>query len=101
MFLEDSGGAVSHQSHADPARAERGAHARGLGDVRACARCRTPPDEPALTLEETLRDRLEPLRVPAAMGLSFGHVTHHFTIPLGIRARFDCDRRTLTVLEPR
>ncbi|HUQ28783.1 MAG TPA: LD-carboxypeptidase [Usitatibacter sp.] len=66
----------------------------------ACARCRTPPDEPALTLEETLRDRLEPLRVPAAMGLSFGHVAHHFTIPMGIRARFDASERTLTVLEP-
>ncbi len=66
----------------------------------ACARCRTPPDEPSLTLEETMRDRLEPLRVPAAMGLSFGHVTHHFTIPLGIRARFDASERTLTLLEP-
>jgi muramoyltetrapeptide carboxypeptidase len=66
----------------------------------ACARCRTPPDEPSLTLEETLRGRLEPLHVPAAMSLSFGHVAQHFTIPLGIRARFDASERTLTLLEP-
>ena len=66
----------------------------------ACTKCVTPPDEPSLTLEETLRDRLEPLRVPAATGLSFGHVRQHFTIPMGIRARFDATARTLTFLEP-
>lgn len=65
-----------------------------------CTRCRTPPDEPSISLEETLRDRLEPLHVPAAIGLSFGHVQQHFTIPLGIRARFDATERTLTLLEP-
>jgi muramoyltetrapeptide carboxypeptidase len=73
------------------------AHAVMFG---ACAGCRTPPDEPSLTLDETFRDRLEPLHVPAATGLSFGHVMHHFTIPLGIRARFDASERTLTMLEP-
>jgi muramoyltetrapeptide carboxypeptidase len=66
----------------------------------ACAGCRTPAGEPALTLEETLRDRLEPLHVPAVTGLSFGHVAYHFTIPLGIRARLDATERTLTLLEP-
>ena len=65
-----------------------------------CARCRTSTDEPSLTMEETLRDRLEPLPLPAAMGLSFGHLAHHFTIPMGIRARFDATARTLTILEP-
>lgn len=66
----------------------------------ACAGCRTPPDEPALTLEETFRDRLEPLHVPVATGLSFGHVAQHFTMPLGIRARLDASERALTILEP-
>ena len=65
-----------------------------------CRGCTAPPDEASLTLEETLRDRLEPLRVPAAMGLSFGHVQYHFTIPLGIRARLDASAHTLTLLEP-
>jgi muramoyltetrapeptide carboxypeptidase len=65
-----------------------------------CTACTVPEGEATLTLEETLRDRLEPLHVPAAMGLSFGHVTRHFTMPLGIRARFDAAERTLTILEP-
>lgn len=74
-------------------------HARAVM-FGACAGCRTPPDEPALALDETFRDRLEPLHVPVATGLSFGHVQYHFTMPLGIRARFDAGERTLTMLEP-
>jgi muramoyltetrapeptide carboxypeptidase len=65
-----------------------------------CTDCTVPPGEATLSLEETLRDRLEPLHVPAAMGLSFGHLTRHFTMPLGIRARFDPAGSTLTILEP-
>ncbi len=65
-----------------------------------CRKCVTPSDEASLSLDETLVDRLEPLGVPAAYGLSFGHVANHFTIPMGVRARFDATARTLTVLEP-
>jgi muramoyltetrapeptide carboxypeptidase len=65
-----------------------------------CRGCRVEDGDPTLTLDETLRDRLEPLHIPSAMGLSFGHVMRHFTIPLGIRARFDANQRTLTLLEP-
>jgi muramoyltetrapeptide carboxypeptidase len=66
----------------------------------ACSKCVAAPDEASLSLDETLVDRLEPLGVPAAYGLSFGHVTQHFTIPMGVRARFDATERTLTLLEP-
>jgi muramoyltetrapeptide carboxypeptidase len=65
-----------------------------------CADCVVHDGSPTLTLEETLRDRLEPLKIPAAIGLSFGHVSRHFTIPLGVRARFDATARTTTLLEP-
>jgi muramoyltetrapeptide carboxypeptidase len=65
-----------------------------------CVRCVVPPGDATLSLEETLHDRLEPLHVPAAMGMSFGHLAHHFTMPIGIRARFDASERTLTILEP-
>ena len=65
-----------------------------------CAHCVVADGGPSLTLEETLRDRLEPLKVPTAIGLSFGHVGQHFTIPLGVRARLDATARTVTLLEP-
>lgn len=63
-------------------------------------KCGPPADgEPSLTLEETLVDKVDPLGVPAAYGLSFGHISHQFTLPLGIRARFDATARTVTMLE--
>jgi muramoyltetrapeptide carboxypeptidase len=60
----------------------------------------TPDDEPSITLEETLEDRIYPLGTPAAYGLSFGHIANQLPLPLGIRARFDAAERTLTLLEP-
>jgi muramoyltetrapeptide carboxypeptidase len=65
-----------------------------------CRKCAVAAEEASLSLDETLQDRLEPLGVPVASGLSFGHVAHHFTIPMGVRARFDATARTLTLLEP-
>ncbi len=65
-----------------------------------CQRCASAPEEPSLTMEETLTDRIEPLGIPAAYGFSFGHVSQHFTIPIGVRARFDATAHTLTFLEP-
>ena len=50
-------------------------------------------------LEEVLHDLLAPLGVPVALGLPFGHGRENWTLPLGIRARFDADRGTLDVLE--
>lgn len=65
-----------------------------------CRKCVVDDGEPTLTLEETLDDTIQPLGIPAASGFSFGHVTQHFTIPMGIRARLDATERTLTILEP-
>jgi muramoyltetrapeptide carboxypeptidase len=62
-------------------------------------KCNPPDDEPSLTLEETLVDRGYPLGIPVAMGLSFGHIAHQFTLPMGVRARFDAGERTLALLE--
>lgn len=59
-----------------------------------------PEGEATLSLVETLIDRLEPLGVPVRYGFSFGHVAHHFTIPMGIRARMNADAGSLTLLEP-
>jgi muramoyltetrapeptide carboxypeptidase len=74
-------------------------HAAGIMFGK-CWRCRVPEGEATLSLEETLRDRFEPLRVPAAIGLSFGHNSGNFTLPIGVRARFDATERTVTLLEP-
>lgn len=50
--------------------------------------------------EDVYRQHLEPLGVPAMVGLPCGHGKHLATLPLGARARLDADRCTLEVLEP-
>ena len=100
VFLEDIGEA--------PYRINRMlTHLTLTGDLPSAAglmlgvfvKCHPPDNEPSLTLEETLVDRAWPLGIPSAIGMSFGHIAHQFTLPLGIRARFDAGERTLALLE--
>ena len=56
--------------------------------------------ENSLTLMETLYDRLGDLSVPVLYGLSFGHIDHQFTLPVGIKASIDTTTESLTLLEP-
>ena len=62
-------------------------------------KCEAPDDEPSLTLAQTLQDQFGASRVPAAYGLSFGHVAPQVTLPVGVRARFDAEAGTITLLE--
>jgi muramoyltetrapeptide carboxypeptidase len=62
--------------------------------------CEADEGDTALTLNDTLDQHLQPLRVPAVSGYSFGHIRHQFTLPMGILATLDADRQTLTLLEP-
>ncbi len=67
--------------------------------VGICDNCGPVEGESALTLEQTLDQHLLPLRVPAVTGYSFGHIRNQFTLPMGIFARLDTERQTLTLLE--
>jgi muramoyltetrapeptide carboxypeptidase len=68
--------------------------------VGICENCGPQGDGPSLTLDETLDVHLQPLRVPAVTGYSFGHIRNQFTLPVGVRARLDTEARTVTLLEP-
>jgi muramoyltetrapeptide carboxypeptidase len=52
------------------------------------------------TVEDVLRERLAPLRVPIVAGLPFGHVAFNATLPVGLRVTLDGDRGDLLVEEP-
>ena len=58
-----------------------------------------PPDDQSLSLNEVLDHHFAASPVPAVYGYSFGHIAHQFTLPIGVRARLDTSRRTLTLLE--
>ena len=62
-------------------------------------KCEAPQGESSLSLNETVDDHLERLRVPAVCGFSIGHIANQMTLPLGVRARLDTDAQTLTLLE--
>ena len=49
------------------------------------------------TVEDVLRERLWPLKVPVVIGLPFGHVPHNATLPIGGRATLDADNGDLII----
>ncbi len=67
-----------------------------VGDSPTCDRPRSPH---GLTLREVLLDRLGPLGVPMIYGFPCAHTAYRATVPLGVRARLDADKGTLTFLE--
>jgi muramoyltetrapeptide carboxypeptidase len=67
--------------------------------IGICENCGPQGDGPSLTLDETFDVHLQPLRVPAVTGYSFGHIRNQFTLPVGIRGRLDTEARTVTLLE--
>ena len=56
-------------------------------------------DEPRLTLKEALDDLLKPLDMPIFYGYSFGHIGYIITIPTGVNARMNADKKSLKLLE--
>lgn len=75
-----------------------------LRDVRAAllgvfVKCEPTPGEESLMLSQALTDHFAARPIPAAYGLSFGHIASQWVLPIGVRARFDADSRTLTLLE--
>jgi muramoyltetrapeptide carboxypeptidase len=68
--------------------------------IGICENCGPQGDGSSLSLDETLDVHLQPLHAPAVTGYSFGHIRNQFTIPVGVRARLDTERQTVTLLEP-
>jgi muramoyltetrapeptide carboxypeptidase len=54
----------------------------------------------AFGFDELLNQYLVPLGIPVALGLPFGHIDAQWTLPLGVRARFDAGEGTIELVEP-
>ena len=61
--------------------------------------CNPKTDENSLSLMECFKDLLGGLGIPVFYGLSFGHISNQFTLPVGIEAELDTEGGTLTFLE--
>jgi len=64
-----------------------------------CTDCESGNSYGSLTLEQVLREHIEPLGVPAFSGSMIGHIDTQFTIPLGIDVQIDADAGTIRMLE--
>ena len=53
----------------------------------------------SLSLEDLWDDHIRPLNKPAYAGAMIGHITHKFTMPIGIEAEIDADAGTIKFLE--
>jgi len=72
-----------------------------VGDMEKCDWREERPEWPRTkSIEDVLEERLEPLGVPVLYKLPLGHAKHLATLPLGVTATLDADRRTLTIDEP-
>lgn len=56
-------------------------------------------DSNTFSMEQVLRDRLEPLGIPTLRGVMIGHIEDKTVVPLGIRAQLDVEAGSLTLLE--
>ncbi|MBR9854243.1 MAG: LD-carboxypeptidase [Algicola sp.] len=72
--------------------------AKGIvfGVCNGCDRKRTTDN---FTLREVIMDRIAPLGLPAAYGLSFGHVPQNFTLPIGTKAYFNASKKEIRLEE--
>jgi muramoyltetrapeptide carboxypeptidase len=64
-----------------------------------CSNCSADSDYGSLTLEEVIREYIQPLKIPACLGLTIGHLEIIETIPIGIAVEFDANQGTITMLE--
>ena len=62
-------------------------------------KCEAAANEASLTLSQALTDHFAARPIPSAYGLSFGHIASQWVLPIGVRARFDADARTVTLLQ--
>jgi muramoyltetrapeptide carboxypeptidase len=67
--------------------------------IGVMADCEADPDDHSLTLLETITDRTADLGIPVVYGLSFGHIDHQCTLPVGINATLDTVAHTLQYRE--
>jgi muramoyltetrapeptide carboxypeptidase len=64
-----------------------------------CTKCDAGGGYGSLTLEDVFVDHIAPLRQPAYAGAMIGHISHKFTIPVGINAEMDAAKGTIQLLE--
>jgi muramoyltetrapeptide carboxypeptidase len=64
-----------------------------------CTNCSAGSDYSSFTLDEVIRQHIEPLKIPAWIGASIGHLEIIYTLGIGIEVAIDSNKGTITMLE--
>lgn len=64
-----------------------------------CTNCGPDPDYASLTLDEVIRDHIQPLGIPAWTGAMIGHIEPVITLPIGGRVEIDASTGRIQMLE--
>jgi muramoyltetrapeptide carboxypeptidase len=100
LFIEDVNEAVYRVDRMVNQLALAGILKRTRGVVFGrCTDCDPGEGYGSLTLEQVLRDHLEPLGVPVFAGTRIGHIPEQFTIPIGTEVEIDATAGTIRLLE--
>lgn len=67
-----------------------------LGDFNKCV---SDKHDENLTLEQVIEDHIKPVGKPTIYNLQGGHCEPMVTLPFGVKARLDADKKELTILE--
>lgn len=71
-----------------------------LGRFRKCEAPRSGGEfQVSLSIEQVIRNTVEPLGIPTVYGLSIGHISKKLTVPIGGLAELDATRKTITLTE--
>jgi muramoyltetrapeptide carboxypeptidase len=71
-----------------------------IGATNGCDEPKTKQNEARQTVNDVLKDRLGPLKIPVVVGLPFGHTKFNATVPQGARATLDGVLGDLIITEP-
>ena len=66
-----------------------------LGDFKDC----NPKDDESLSLEQVINDHIKPIGKPTIYNLQSGHCAPIITLPFGVNARLDADKKEILILE--
>ena len=62
-----------------------------------CAGCNETTNPNSFSLKEVILDRIKPLNIPAVYGMSFGHIKHNFSFPIGHYAELSTEKMELKI----
>jgi len=65
-----------------------------------CGHCAPEVPAESLSMEQVLKDHLNPTGKPAVFGAMIGHIANKFTLPIGINARLNASSGAIELLEP-